>query len=361
MSEHTITKRKVVSAPVVKRGLPRAGGATTKLVHTPPNTRPNPKTKPGRAGKAAPKTPAPVKTAATKPALVRRTAAAALTPAPTPAPIEVLKTPVIVVIQGALMKYALIDLAGDMDRAELAAYAAAQQRQLREHYAPANDGIGITDEVRVVDAGATAAADEVPMFLHKEFPTDGTQGALGVHDRLVDGRPVIHVYRDLATQSGDAWQSIASHEALEVRGDPRLHACVELDNGEIWDREVCDRVEADSYPIDGVPMSNFNTPACFEPNTAQGAPAEKYDYLGLSTKPNEVRPDGYAQRFDMTTGWTQVGTMRAYRAALHAAGLTRAARRAGRLAPSIDITQDVAAYTAADAESTHRMHDEFVE
>lgn len=335
MSEHSISKRKIVGASIVKRGLPRAGGASTKML------------KPVRTNAKSKRPLAPQVQRAPRRALQPKRAAAPLgtikssrrmadpimtqaNPAQLGAPDP--KPPVIVMITGLLMKYAVIDLAGDMDRAELAAYAAAQQQQLRFHHAAAFDGIGVTDEVRIVDAGATAADDEVPMFLHKEFPTDGTQGALGVHGVLLDGRPVIHVYRDLATQSGDAWQSIASHEALEVRGDPRLHLCVELDNGEIFDREICDRVEGDSYLIDGVPVSNFNTAVCFEPNTQVGAPTEKYDYLGLSTKPNEVRPGGYAQKFDPTQGWVIVGTMRPYRAALHAAGLTRAARRMSRLA-----------------------------
>lgn len=206
------------------------------------------------------------------------------------------------------------------------AYAAAQQRQLREHYAEAYDGDGVTDEVRVVAAVADARPDEVLVRLE---PSAAAPDELGVHDRLDSGCPVIRVFLDLAVKFGDAWQSIASHEVLETRADPRLHACVELDDGTIWDREICDRVEADGYEIDGVPLSNFNTPACFEPSGIHG---ERFDYLGKSTWANEVRPGGYAQEYDPQRGWQMIGAMRGYRAELAARALSRGERRARRAA-----------------------------
>ena len=92
----------------------------------------------------------------------------------------------------------------------------------------------------------------------------------------------------------------------------------------------CDRVEADTYTIDGVQVSNFNLPACFEPPKKRDGVT--YDYLGKSTKPNEVRTGGYAQKFNPTRGWTQVGEMRSYRAKLAELGLSRNAKRLRRLA-----------------------------
>jgi len=101
-----------------------------------------------------------------------------------------------------------------------------------------------------------------------------------------------------------------------------------MDDGSIYDCEAADRVEADSYDIDGVTVSNFNTPECFEP--PKNLHGVKFDYLGLSTKPNEIRPGGYAQKFDVHTGWHQIGLMRPYRVVLKNMGMGRGLRRVTR-------------------------------
>lgn len=263
------------------------------------------------------------------------------------------------------MKFAIVDLTGNKTATELAAYAAAQQRQLREHYAACYDGDGDNDVVRVAgtahdlpSALALLAADESPIIWWASVPPGGPDGAIGVHDRLPDGRPICNAYDSIARQAGVSMSSVSSHEVLETRADPRLHACVELDDGTIWDREICDRVEADVYQIDGVELSNFNTPACFEPTPAAAnaamvrlaqigkpkpphvtphphsppvtAPHERYDWMDLSLRPNEVRHGGYAQEYVPGRGWTQHGAMRTYRAELAKLGLSRNSRRARR-------------------------------
>lgn len=224
------------------------------------------------------------------------------------------------------MRYAVVDLSNAIALAELEAYAAAQQTQLREHYAAVYDGDGIEDEVRVAGPVGSATAvqpGEVVIVLHPN--ADGApEGALAVHGIAPDGTPTCDVYLDLVAKYGDEWTATASHEVLEARADPRLHACVELDDGSIWDREICDRVEAMSYPVNGVPLSNFNTPGCFEPS---GVAGEGFDWLGASTVPNQILEGGYAQRFDLATGWTQVGMMRGYRKELARRGLSRGSKR----------------------------------
>jgi hypothetical protein len=224
------------------------------------------------------------------------------------------------------VKFVVIDIDAGVPLADRVAYAAAQQRQLREHFAPLWDGLGDQDEVRAATPATPPLAGEVQIRLYANAPAN-EQGALGVHDRLPDGTPVANVFVALAKQYGDAWTSVASHEVLEVRGDPRLHACIDLDDGTIWDREIADRVEGDTYQIDKVILSNFNTPDAFEPS---GAAGDQFDYLHLSKKANEVRPGGYAQKFDLAKGWTMVGAMRGYRSAVAAAGLGRPHRRAAR-------------------------------
>jgi hypothetical protein len=225
------------------------------------------------------------------------------------------------------VKFVVVDVNAGTALADRVAYASAQQRQLREHFAPLWDGAGEDDEVRAATPAAPALAGEVQIQLEAQPPAT-VQGALGYHDRAADGTPIIYVFVALAAQYGDVWTSVASHEVLEVRGDPRLRASVQLDDGAFWDKEVCDRVQADTYLIDGVKLSNFNTPACFEPNPS--VTREQYDYLSLSSAPNQVRPGGYAQKFDSSKGWTMVSAMRGYRAYLAALGMGRPARRTAR-------------------------------
>lgn len=223
------------------------------------------------------------------------------------------------------MKFApsvvLIDVDCGLDALELARVAAALQKQVLNDFAPFWN---TACTVRSATPAEPARIDEIEIQFLK-VPTQ--DGALGFHDRKPDGTPIAYVFPELM-EAGQHWSSCASHELLELLGDPLLHLCVELDNGEIWDRENCDRVEMDSYEIDGVTVSNFNTPECFEP------PADltgvKFDFMGLSKVPNEVRDGGYAQKYDLTKGWTMVGQMRAYRAAVAKMGMSRGARRRAR-------------------------------
>jgi hypothetical protein len=268
------------------------------------------------------------------------------------------------------MNFVIVDNSKAIHRDVLVRYAAAQQRQLREHFAACYDGAGCDDEVIVFDPAHPAPAGAIQILLHPIAPV-ASDNALGVHDRAPTGTPTIDVYLDLIARSGDRWESVASHEVLETRADPRLHACVELDDGTIWDREICDRVEAESYEVDGVPLSNFNTPECFEPpqgHTKRAGsiddltrlimtlpePARtraveatkdsgricvydgrlyiSYDWMGLSTRPNEIRSGGYAQQYNPRRGWTSHGAMRSYRQELATRGLSRAATRRSRSA-----------------------------
>ena len=225
------------------------------------------------------------------------------------------------------------------------AYAAAQEAQLQQDYAPAYDGDGALDTVRALPTTATdveaaclalvtagaIATDERPILLLETMPADA--GELGVHGRLPDGRAVCRAFRPLAVQTGDVWSSILSHEALEARANPRLVETIEKANGTLTDFEICDRVQAQSYQKLGVTVSNFNLPSAFAPNADSGTPGAvadaKFDFLGTSTAPDQVQPGGYAQDFAPGTGWSIRGQMTAYQAELDAHGISRPARIRG--------------------------------
>lgn len=225
--------------------------------------------------------------------------------------------------------FAVLIVEAKLTAAEVTAYAAAQQRQVREHFAPAWQ-LPVTTTVRFISVKSQAVPGEVIVYLHDDVTPGAPDGAIAYHCQEPDGTPACHVFCGLAARCFEIWTKAASHEVLETLGDPRLRRCVEMiTDGSIWDTEICDRVEQDQYPIDSIVMSNFNTPEAFEPPTAAFA-GMKYDYMGLSTSPNQVRTGGYAQKYVSGTGWSQVGEMSEYRATLAGAGIGRTVRRQAR-------------------------------
>lgn len=215
----------------------------------------------------------------------------------------------------------LVNVDTDLDADEVRRVAAALQKQAAQFASCWNIGATVT----TADVHKPTA-DDIEIRLLKRPTMDG---ALGYHDELRNGTPIAYVFVELCQEYGLSWSSCASHELVELLADPHLRLCVQMDDGAIWDCEVADRVEADSYLIDGVEVSNWNTPDCFMPPADRSR--ARYDWLGLSTRPNEVRPGGYAQRYD-SSGWTQVGHRRPYRKRLAELGMTRGDQRARRIA-----------------------------
>lgn len=219
---------------------------------------------------------------------------------------------------------AIVDVDSGVPIDEIQKVAAALQRQVREHFAPAW-GIGDLAIVHGVLSVAprNVGPDEWRLELRK-VPT--IDGALGYHDETADGMPLLYVFPELCAQDGTTWSSCASHEILEALADPYLRRLVQLNDGRIAALEACDQVEALSYEIDGVQVSNFNTPANFEP--PKNLAGVTFDYLGKQTAPFQVLDGGYAQVLDPTRGWVQLGTSRSYRRRVAELGLSRGVRRA---------------------------------
>ena len=71
----------------------------------------------------------------------------------------------------------------------------------------------------------------------------------------------------------------------------------------IYALEVCDAVEDDrlGYKIDGVLVSDFITPAWFEPTDA-----DRLDFNRHLSKQLELARGGYISVFDPSSGWTQI-------------------------------------------------------
>jgi len=140
--------------------------------------------------------------------------------------------------------------------------------------------------------------DAWPIFLNRHS-TDA--GVLGYHDNttLIYGRCFIgDCIRD-----GISWAVDVSHEAAEMRGDPKVDKTFKMANGDIAMYELCDAVEDDANAIEvkGVKLSDFVLPSYF--STAAPPP---YDYQKkLTGRCPTLTPGGYMSIYNGKV-WTQV-------------------------------------------------------
>ena len=128
-------------------------------------------------------------------------------------------------------------------------------------------------------------------------------GALGYHEMSSQGTPLGKVFAGLDLRVGASWTVTLSHELLEMLADPWINWCAQSPEGKMYALEVCDAVEADGlgYEIDGVLVSDFVTPAWFEPTEA-----DRVDLRRRVTKELELGVGGYISVFDPMKGWTQI-------------------------------------------------------
>src|ERR1700733_1527524 len=123
------------------------------------------------------------------------------------------------------------------------------------------------------------------------------QGVLGFHTEEQGGKlwDVVAAKPELDSgakpTSGD-WSvsSVLSHEVLEMFIDPNCNLWSSDDKGSAYSFEVCDPVEAPTYDVNGISVSNFVTPSWFDPLAAAHA---QFDKLGHLTKPFSILKGGY--------------------------------------------------------------------
>lgn len=146
-------------------------------------------------------------------------------------------------------------------------------------------------------------------------------GALGYHDIDSEGRPFSRVGVNLSLDNGSDWLtgrysvvSVVGHEALETVGDPIINVWRDIDATTETVQELCDAVEDTGYRHNGMDLTNFLTPAWFNPFGR--AP---FDYLGQLDAPFSMTAGGYmivrsGGRVSQRTG----ETMPAWRHGAHA-------------------------------------------
>lgn len=135
--------------------------------------------------------------------------------------------------------------------------------------------------------------------------------ALGYHETTADFLPLGKVFAKSDQLAGTLWTVTASHELLEMLGDPDINLTAEVDNSDgsitFYAYEVCDAVEADSlgYAIGAIVVSDFVTPDWFSPLPLPGKP---YDFMGHVTAPFQIALGGYIGVLQAAAGaqWTQI-------------------------------------------------------
>jgi hypothetical protein len=132
--------------------------------------------------------------------------------------------------------------------------------------------------------------------------------ALGYHDQNHRGVPYGFVFPSISKDAGENWTVTLSHEALELIADPEANLYVrgphptEPHNVFYW-YEMCDPVQAETYTIDSVEVSNFVLPLYFTSSEERGG---RNDFLnqahqGKTLRSFGVNPGAYVGYFDPKT------------------------------------------------------------
>lgn len=154
-------------------------------------------------------------------------------------------------------------------------------------------------------AKLVTSADFVPGAWAMVFLDDADQpGALAYHDLTPDGLPIAKVFVKTALDNHDAVSVAASHELVEMLVDPAVNMMTTgPDPKTIYAYESADPVEALSFAVNGIAMSDFVYPAYFETFRTPGS--AQFDQLNQVQKVFQILPGGYQIVF--TNGrWTQL-------------------------------------------------------
>jgi len=178
----------------------------------------------------------------------------------------------------------------------VASYVAAQQVQVARDFGPL---WGIDDVQCVfVPPGTNAPLGSWEVWFKDHTDQDG---ALGYHTD--EGRPKSYVFTADDLRDGISWTVTASHETLEMLGDPDIKQVRNVGSMQ-YAYEACDACEDDqfAYLIQGHLMSDFVLPSWFDPNGQ--AP---FTFRNSIDGPLLLAPGGYIGRRVLPEGqWEQL-------------------------------------------------------
>lgn len=206
----------------------------------------------------------------------------------------------------ANVQIAVINQSTVLSDAQVSAAVPSLQTQIHRDFAPV---WGTDADLTFVAGGGQPGPGQWWMVV---LDNSDQAGALGYHDLTPDGLPMGKVFAGTDQQYGSKWTVTASHETLEMLGDPDIDLTVFAQTsdpvGVLYAYENCDACESDAYgyDINGVTVSDFVFPAWFEtfrqPNSTQ------FDFQNKITAPLQLLPGGYIGIFNVTggNGWTQI-------------------------------------------------------
>jgi hypothetical protein len=165
--------------------------------------------------------------------------------------------------------------------------------------------------------------------------------ALGYHPQNFRVIPCGFVFTALAQSIGEPWSVTLSHEALELLGDPQTNLLVmgphptEVDRDVFHWHEMCDAVQAETYGIDGVAVSNFVLPLYVTGTREADELGTRNDFLGRIYEGGPLRSfgineGGYIGFFDPQLGRHDTFSIRGDRVALERLEEKSRAREARR-------------------------------
>ncbi|MFE2994802.1 hypothetical protein ACFXG4_07305 [Nocardia sp. NPDC059246] len=190
--------------------------------------------------------------------------------------------------------------------AQVSAVVPALQTQVHRDWAPV---WGSDADLSFVATGAQPPAGAWWLVVSDDADQ---AGALGYHDLTNEGLPMGKVFARSDIDAGLQWTVTASHELLEMLGDPDINLAAYVFStataGRIYAYEVADACEADQYgyAINGIQVSDFVFPAWFE--NFRKAGSTQFDYGNHITAPFQLLPGGYIGVFDINggSGWHQL-------------------------------------------------------
>ncbi len=128
-------------------------------------------------------------------------------------------------------------------------------------------------------------------------------GALAYHELTPGGFPLSKVFVKTTLASGNLVSVSASHELVEMLVDPAINLMsTGPEAGTMYAYESADTVQALTFKVNGIPVSDFVYPSYFEVFRKRGS--TRFDHMNRVKKPFEILAGGYQIIF-RDGEWTQ--------------------------------------------------------
>jgi hypothetical protein len=136
----------------------------------------------------------------------------------------------------------------------------------------------------------------------------------GYHDLTPDGLPFARVFLPTVLADHTTLSATISHELAEMLVDPIANLAAERSDRVMYDFEVADPVEEETFEVRGMPVSDFVYPAWFE--GWHRPHSRTFDHMHKVHRPFQILRNGYARRF-RGGKWSDVWGSRAKAARFH--------------------------------------------